>query len=203
MKTRLLMLTAFVLFMSCKKENAPTEIKVDNSKVMGTWTFVNMSMNFFQQQYWSNGTDSNRQVLVYSVVSDNNKGEMVINDSTMTLTDCSYDYKTINKAYYYRNGKLEASSEHPSEFTLTKRSYVNPYKMINADSMYLGAGIKTYLDTFSSPTNAIGANIIIIGDTLYVRTIEEINGSNMIPDGIPNILKTVNDKTMRYTKKKL
>jgi hypothetical protein len=160
-------------------------------------------MNFYQKQYWSNGTDSNRQVLVYSVVSDNNKGEMVINDSTMRLTDCSYDQKIINKSYYYRDGKLEGTNEYPSEFTLTKRSYVNPYKMINADSMFLGAGIKTYNDTISSPTTAIGASILRIGDTLYVRTIEEINGSNIVSNGIPNIFKTVADKTMRYTKKKL
>jgi hypothetical protein len=199
----LILTTCMLMLLSCSKTETPPDPVPDNGKVVGNWTIINITASTYETESSTNMTftDSTRAVKVYDFVSFDNLGDMTIDDSAMSIKKLSYRYNDNYKLYNYHNGIFQDSSIVPSQTFVFEKSYTFPYKMINADSMYLEQGFVIYPDSLYVSSPAKGAKVLRVADTLYVTTKEEVSSTGTIRDNRNITSYSSRIQTIKYMKK--
>jgi hypothetical protein len=194
MKTSLLIMTAFLMLISCKKDdNTAPDVKV-----AGTWTVVNTSVQHYSSEKWMDGADSMRIVEIASWISYMNEGELAINDSAMIFSDLKYNMNFANYSYKYQNGITEDSSGLSFAAGAQSKTFLTSYKRINADS--LKTVFTATVDSFYYPVAATGVKLFRVADTLYVSTETQYSLASS-QNGIPSTRTDFRMQTMKFTKK--
>lgn len=196
-----------VLIACTKTETPPEPVPAppvpENSKVVGNWRVVSVAASNYQSESRTSltGTDSTREVKVYDYVSFESLGDITITDSTLTITKLTYKYRNNYQSYTYLNGVYQGMSVANNETYVFEHSYQFPYKMINADSMYLENGTMTYVGGGQVMSPAKGAKISIVADTLYMTTKEEANSTYATNDYKSVKWYALSLQTIKYVKK--
>ena len=190
-KHLLLLAASATLLFSCQKDDSlnPEE---NNTKIIGTWTFVNMTAHTNATETATIDGDTYKSVTISDYTSTNNAGEITISAGTFSTKDFTYTANTYAHVTTYVNGTLEDTLSQPIQFTAPVGSSNAPYKLIGSDSMYLSVGTVT-TGTTTVPSTPAGFKYAWSGDTLLVTSIA------VVPAGASYV--GYSKQTMRYLRK--
>ncbi|PWV50819.1 hypothetical protein [Chitinophaga sp. S165] len=201
-KRSLIVLTVF--FFSCGKD-ATIEMPKEESPLVGTWSFINMSSTESNEyiETTADGQEKLRVVANGSYITKNNNGELVIDDSTFTYNNIGMGVDTLFMQYTYVDGVLSESLMLPVNQTDNFYKQRHFYSLSTPDSVHLATGTMTSWDGSTSDTYQGGVySFSFSGDTLVLKNSRKsvttgINTTN----GLATTSKVNNASTFKYLRK--
>lgn len=161
------MATACVaLLFSCGKDD--DTVKTDSNKIIGTWSFVNLSVS-------SNTTwefDDRRDVYLTNYVSYDNSGTFTITADSLVIANYGYKYLAHTKVWNYIKNELKDSSAYDGDYTSNIMASAASYKWISSDSIRTANGQAVMGDS-SFTVLPISYVFSWAGDTLLMTTRED------------------------------
>ncbi|MBS1577019.1 MAG: hypothetical protein JST09_17105 [Bacteroidetes bacterium] len=160
----LLLITATVCFISCKKDSSDTP---NNQSIVGNYKFVSLTASTISTQIVSDGVTEDKSVTYSNYTTKNNTGTLVIDDKNITSTDLSYSVDTIAKAYFYEDNILIDSTESNFHIDIPASSATSGYTLVSTDSIYMISG-SMFFNGSTSSTGPAGVRYKVEGDKLYI-----------------------------------
>jgi hypothetical protein len=176
-----------VLFVSCQKEvsidtGVPGEDSTNNggnnpdASLQGNWNFVSLLVDVEGSTGFIQGGIPTKIVVSYKDTTEDNKGYITINSSSVKGVDLSYTFFTEAQAVTYVAGIPVPGGTQtlPVDVTIPTYSATNTYQLIGSDSLYFPSG---FLFQIPDPTGlapdmapAVGAKLKITGTDLVITS---------------------------------
>jgi len=152
-----------VFFMSCKKESS----QPSNGDIIGTWNFASMEADGTVSQEYTDGFGTTKTINTYDFVTEDNKGTVTFDGSTITSSNLSYSVDYVVSAKTYQDGVLIGSATLPVNTSYPASSSTATYKMVGTDSIYFEGG-SMFMGGVTTEIIPSGAKLAFEGNTLYM-----------------------------------